>query len=219
MRIQQFTYEADISPAVLWQYSNTQNLLTLITNKQDWLTVNQTEFWENWYNTVFNLSTTTPTLFGVSVWAIILNIPLFVPLNPESPSKPNFGFNAYDPTFPTLENSYLNFGVTITANPGSGNFSTRHSFYELTVQEQQFLLRVRYFQLCNLGDINDINRFFNHLCMNNTIAYTGTIYVLDNLDMTISYVFTTDDFPPDLFSVLTDLDIFPRPAGTLIVPS
>jgi len=218
MRIQDFDFFAiDVEQAVLWQYQNSTNLRQLINNKQSWLFNNQQLFWLLWYDTVFNLCTENPTVFGMVVWSIILNIPVYIPIGEEAPAKPIWGFNAFDPTYPDLINDYKNFGTTIIANPGSGNFSTKGQFSALTVQEQQFLLRLRYFQLCNLGDVNDINQFLNHLCSDNVINYTGTIYVEDNLDMTISYVFTTTDFPTALFTVINDLGVLPRPAGVAIV--
>lgn len=212
MRIQEFDYAQtmDVLPSILWQYENATNLVGLIRAKQAWLDLNHTAFWVTFQNDIFDLTTDNPTLFSVSLWSIILNIPLYVPLNPESPDKPIWGFNQFDPTPPDLLNTYLNFE--------HGNFSTKGTFFILTVQEQQFLLRLRYFQLCNLGDIFDINEFLNYLCETSDIGYTGTIYVIDNLDMTIEYVFTASDFPPNLMSVLTDLDILPRPAGVSIIP-
>lgn len=219
MQIEQFDYaeDMDIAPAVLWQYENAPNLMKLIQNKQTWLDINHSAFWINFQNNIFDLTTDTPNIFGLSVWSIILNLPLFVAINPDDNTKPIWGFNAFDPTFPDLLNTYKNFGDTIILNPGSGNFSTQGSYFTLTVFEQQFLLRLRYFQLSNLGDIIDINQFLNYLCTDNKIQYSGTIYVIDNLDMTISYVFTGNNFPPDLLSVINDLDLLPRPAGVAIV--
>src|ERR1700728_11921 len=219
MKVLEIDYQANMNvlPAILWQYENANNLIALINAKQSWLNTNHSDFWTNFQDNIFTLVTPNPTLFMVSLWSIILNIPLYVPLSPEPDDKPIWGFNAFDPSYPDLENTYLNFGQTITANPGSGNFSTRGTFFELTVQEKQFLLRLRYFQLCNLGDIYDINSFLNYLCIDNTIEYTGTIYVIDNLNMTITYTFTTDDFPPNLLSVIQDLDVLPRPAGVATI--
>ena len=210
MRIQELDYAQtmDVMPSMLWQYENATNLASLIAGKQAWLDINHSGFWINFQNDIFSLATQIPTLFSVSIWSIILNVPLYVPLQPE-PVKPVWGFNAFDPTFPDLENDNQNFE--------NGNFSIRSRFYILTVEEQQFLLRLRYFQLCNLGDIFDINEFLNYLCTTSNIGYTGTIYVIDNLNMTITYTFTTADFPPNLLAVLGDLDILPRPAGVLIV--
>ena len=220
MRIEEFNYtqDMDITPAILWQYENAPNLMKLIQNKQTWLDINHSAFWLDFQQNIFDLTTATPTIFGLSVWSIILNLPLYVQINPDDTDKPTWGFNEASPTPPPdFINSYKNFGDTIALNPGSGNFSTQGSYFTLTIFEQQFLLRLRYFQLSNLGDIIDINQFLNYLCTDNRIQYSGTIYVVDNLDMTISYVFTANDFPPDLLNVINDLDLLPRPAGVAIV--
>lgn len=215
MQIEEFDYaqEMDITPAVLWQYQNANNLLGLIAAKQNWLTTNFTEFWLNYQNNIFDLSTATPTLFQMELWCIILNVPLYVQ-SVDPAGKPIWGFNAYT-SIPTTENSYKNFGDTLTANPGSGNFSVQ-GYYVLSIYEQQFLLRLAYFNLCNLGDINDINSFLNYLCTNNSIGFTGTMYITDNLNMTISYTFTTSDFPANLLAVLQDLNLLPRPVAVAI---
>jgi hypothetical protein len=218
MKIQEFDYSVDLLQAILWQYNDATNLLSLLSKKQSWYNTFQTEFWVNWYNTVFNLATTTPTFFGMAVWSIILQLPLFVPFETEPTDKPLWGFNAYDPTFPDLENTYKNFGL--------GNFSTQGQNFPLTIGEQQFLLRLRYFQLSTLGNIAgiptsttseittySINTFLTYLCATSNIGFTGQMYVIDYLDMTIAYVFTTTDFPYWLLKALIATDILPRPAG------
>lgn len=216
MQIEEFNYaeEMNVLPSILWQYEQAANLKGLVLAKQTWLDANFTGFWLNYQNNIFDLATANPTLFQMSVWCIILNVPLLVNIKDEA-GKPIWGFNhivSGTPPTAVLENSYKNFGDTLSANPGSGNFSIQNG-YVLTLQEQQFLLRLRYFDLCNLGDINDINSFLNYICTNNTIGYTGTIYVVDNLDMTITYTFTTTDFPVSLLAVLKSLDLLPRPVG------
>lgn len=216
MQIEEFNYaeEMNVLPSILWQYEQAANLKGLVLAKQTWLDANFTGFWLNYQNNIFDLSTANPTLFQMSIWCIILNVPLLV--NIKDPSgKPIWGFNEYTASPPATINSYKNFGDTLVANPGSGNFSIQNG-HILTIQEQQFLLRLRYFDLCNLGDINDINSFLNYICTNNAIGYTGTIYVIDNLNMTITYTFTTTDFPVSLLAVLKSLDLLPRPAGVAI---
>lgn len=200
MRIQDFDTSADLTLAILWQYSQATNLLSLINQKQDWYNTNQEDFWDNWYINVFNLQ--TANFFGLSVWAYILNLPLFIPLHPENPDKPNFGFNEVI-TFPTYINTYLNFTVS--------NFSTRGGEIILTLEEQRFILRLRYYQLANRGAIPEINAFLNYLCSTST-GIGGNITVLDNFDMTITYVFY---FQPSfgLKQVLQQYDLLPRPAG------
>lgn len=204
MRIQQFDYSVDLLQAILWQYSSSTNLLSLINQKQDWYTENQTQFWSDWYNNIFNLKTANS--FGLSVWSYILNLPLYLINNPESSDKPLWGFNRLISTSPNvLENTYLNFG--------NSNFSTRGIEIILTPEEQRFLLRLKYFQLCTRGDITDINSFLNYLITTSNIGYTGTVYALDGLNMTMTYVFTNINFPPNLLQLIVDLDVLPRPAG------
>lgn len=237
MNIQTFNYTVDVTESILWQYNKATNLMNLIEQKQAWYDLYQTEFWQNWYNDVFNLLTANE--FGLAVWSIILNVPLYIGFVPEADDAPIWGFNEYDPAYPDLENTYLNFFGTLNGDtPTGANFSTKGQIISLTDEEQRFLLRLRYYQLTTLGSIcsftavdeaaaanaaskgltidytiEDINTFLNYLCETSDIGYSGTIYVLDGLDMTITYVFTANDFPSTLLQVIIDLDILPRPAG------
>lgn len=206
MRIQEFDYNIDILQALLWKYSNTTNLLGLMQGIQSFIDLYQTQFWEDWYNDVFNILTANS--FGLSVWSYILNTPLYLSDQIELPTKPNFGFNAYNPSFPTLLNSYLNFN--------NSNFSTIGTVLTLTEEEQRFLLRLVYYKYSGKLDVISINDFLNYLCSTSNIQYSGTIYVLDGLDMSETYVFTASNFPPNLLQIIQDLDALPRPAGVMI---
>jgi len=201
--IQEFNYNVDLLKAILWQYNESPNLLSLVTSKQDWYNENQSDFWSSWYTNVFDLQ--TANLFGLAVWSIILNTPLYVPFEPEPSDKPIWGFNEYDPSFPDLENTYTNFF--------GGNFSTRGDIIVLNVEEQRFLLRLRYYQLVTRGEVWDINKFLNYLVGSSNIGFTGQMYALDNLGMDMTYVFSNGTFPFDLLELLLSLDILPRPAG------
>lgn len=214
MKIQTFDYSVNLLQAIIWQYDETFALKTLIIEKQSWYDANQSQFWTDWYNNVFNLL--TANAFGIAVWSYILNVPLYINFNPEPSDKPIFGFNSG--SFGSYTNTYLNFG--------NSNFSTRGAILSLTLEEQRFLLRLRYFQLYTAGAISNppalpgtfppltgINNFLNYLVNTSDIGFTGKLYVLDGLDMTMTYVFTTDDFPSELLEVIQKLDIMPRPAG------
>lgn len=218
MRIQQFNnYQTDLLQVILWQYNEATNLLALLNDKQAWYNQYQSQFWVDWYNNVFNLSSPTLNEFGATVWSIILNVPLFIAFfPPENPADSIFGFNAYDPDFPDLLNStnWNFFGETALSDIGANFYAIPD--LSLSLQEQQFLLRLRYFQITNLGDIVDINAFLNYLCLDNLIGFTGQIYIIDNYGMSVTYNFTTDDFPEDLFEAITALDLWPRPAGVAI---
>jgi Protein of unknown function (DUF2612) len=203
--IQEFDYSVNILKSVLWQYNEAPNLLSLLTQKQEWYNLFQTDFWSSWYTDVFNLQ--TANLFGLAVWSIILNVPLYVPYEPEPDDKPIWGFND-NSLYPTLENTYTNFF--------GGNFSSRGDVIILTEEEQRFLLRLRYYQLVTRGEVWDINKFLNYLVNSSNIGFTGQMYALDGLDTSMRYVTTDGTFPDALLDVLLRLDILPRPAGVLI---
>lgn len=214
MNIEEFNFSVDLLQGIIWQYAQAKNLNSIINQKQTWYDTNQSAFWQDWYDDVFNLL--TANAFGISVWSYILNVPLYF-LQPIEPSdKPLWGFND-NSAYPVLENTYLNFGW--------GNFSTRGQNYTLSLEEQRFLLRLRYFQLYTAGALSNaipaagvspsltgINDFLHYLVTTSDIGYLGTIYALDGLDMTMTYVFTGSNFSQDLLGIIQDLDIFPRPA-------
>lgn len=211
MRIEEFNFHVDILASIIWQYNESTNLLSLVNQKQNWYDLYQSDFWTTWYNEVFNLSENQITLFGLAVWSIILDVPLYVPIDPEADTKPIWGFNSIIGAWPTLANSYLNFfGPTSTTD--GANFSTRGQNIILTIPQQRFLLRLKYFNLTTRGDITDINAFLAYLISTSDIGYTGAMYVLDGLNMEIVYVFT-QEFPFQLLAALRELDLFPRPAG------
>jgi hypothetical protein len=238
MNVQGFDFTVDVLQSILWQYNHATNLLSLVDNKQTWLNENQTNFWFNenassdttgngWYQNVFNLL--TANTFGLAVWSILLDIPLFV-TTPQIPNSQIWGFNAYtDDTDTALINNYFNFGNT---SETVSNFSNLNTTITLSNEEQRFLLRLRYYQLVTRGQIlspqalesesntnptpYDINSFLNYLCETSDIDYPGEIYILDNLDMTITYVFTSASFSVALLQAIINLDLFPRPAGVLL---
>ena len=219
MRIQRFNdFQINLLQSILWQYNEATNLLSLLNQKQAWYEKYQSQFWLDWYNNIFNLVSPTLNIFGATVWSIILNVPLFIALTPpENPADSIFGFNAWDPTEPTLlNNTNWNFYGITALNIGANFYPIPD--LSLSIFEQQFLLRLRYFQLTNLGDIVDINEFLRYLCINNLIDYPAneTIYVIDNYTMSITYHFTSPDFPAGLFEAITSLDLWPRPAGVAI---
>src|SRR6185437_5055288 len=109
----------------------------------------------------------TANEFGLAVWSIILNLPLFIGPPPDPPGKPVWGFG----------DNYENFD--------NGNFSNASGgITSLTIDEKRLILRLRYFQLISRGAIPEINAFLNYFFK----AY-GQVYVLDGLDMSMVVVF------------------------------
>jgi hypothetical protein len=189
MSIQAFDFSVDLLKALLWQYNEAERLEALVRKKQEWYDLNQQGFWEDWVRDVFDLRTAND--FGLSVWAILLDIPLTVGSQNDSPTKPIWGFGAYREGF------------------NNGNFASS-SGAALTTEQKRLVLRLRYFQLVNTGSVTEINAFFAYL-----FEPLGVAWVNDGYAMNARYVF---EFPLDsaLEVVLTEFDLLPRPAGVRV---
>lgn len=191
--IQQLDFSIDCLRALLWQYQNAESLQSLVTSKQEWYEENQEAFWTNWIADVFDLRTANQ--FGLIVWGIILDLPLYVN-NPPNPNAPTFGFD---------NSVFMNFN--------RGNFQSRTgSSYQLPIATQRLALQLRYFQLCSSGTVPEINRFLNYVFALYNGSGPGQIFLEDNHDMTQTYHFLFQ-IQADLQYLLQNYDILPRPAG------
>lgn len=185
--IQQLDFNVDLLKAILWQYENADNLKALLEQQQEWITANQTEFWQNWIRDVFDLRTAND--FGLNVWSIILNQPITSNIAPDSGS-PAWGFSV----------DSFNFGY--------GNFiAADGSTYPLPTETARICLQLRYFQLTGSGTVPEINRI-----LKSVFGKYGAAYVVDNLNMTQGYVFTFP-VPSTIKYIFNNFDILPRPAG------
>lgn len=61
----------DLKQCLLWQYQNSANLKSLILSKEQWYQTHHAQFWQDWYDNVFNIDTAND--FGLSVWGQILD--------------------------------------------------------------------------------------------------------------------------------------------------
>lgn len=186
MRIQKINFHTDLLKCVLWQYDNAENLINLIRRQQAWYDSNQASFWENWYRDVFNLDTANE--FGLIIWCIILGLPLFVETRPDAKNKFIFGFDPY----------YYNFD--------NGAFtSEQQAGFTLTNEERRIILKLRYYYLTSKGDLTDINKNLNRI-----FSPLGPVYLIDHLDMSVTYVF--EFIPsPNMLNVLKSFRVLPTP--------
>ena len=172
--IQDFDYSVNILRVILWEYNDAENLIGLLTEKQDFYNTAQRDFWQNWVRDVFDLRTANE--FGLSVWSNILDLPFFSDSEVSPDDYPAWGFDTGD------ENSPVQ-------NFNNGNFaSTSDSFINLDTEQKRLLLRLRYFQLTTDCTVPNINEFGVFLLGNQDV------FVFDNLNMTIRYIFRT--IPP-----------------------
>lgn len=185
--IQQFDFSLNLLQAILWQYTNAQTLQSLLTQKQRWYDVNQQQFWQDWYDDVFNLQ--SANAFGLSVWSIILGLPLFV--NNPAPGD---------------EGAVFGFDTQTGFNFDNGIFGDLNT-YQLPTETARLALQLRYFQLTGSGTVPEVNRMLAFVFQN-----YGRAWLTDNHDMTQTYIF---DFPVtfDLQYLFDNYDILPRPAG------
>lgn len=190
-RVQAFNTSVDGIKALLWQHDNAERLKTLITLKQAWYNNAYTQFWNNWFVDVFNIDTANS--FGLAVWARILNVPLYV-VSPPDENKRAWGFGPSNANF-----NNGNFGNTKANNIG------------LTVEQRRLVIRLRYAQLTSRGAVPETN-----LLLKDLFGSMGSVYMIDNLDMTITYFF---NFQPSrqLLFVLQNFDLLPRPTGVKLL--
>lgn len=187
MRILEVDFQLNLLQAILWEYNDALKLQTLLEQKQNWYNSKYSEFWESWVRDVFDLRTAND--FGLSLWAIILNLPLLASESP-TPSPDIWGVGEFRKNF------------------NNGNFYPYVTDISLTTEERRLLLRLRYFKLVTRNTIPEINEFLAYLWP----GETEKVYVLDGLDMTMTYVFTFA-VTPRLLYILQQYDALPRPAG------
>lgn len=188
MNQQELDYNIDLSMVIPWQKDAALKIKALLDKKNEWYRGNHTEFWSNWERNVFNLKTAND--FGLNVWSIILNLPLYTDDNASPTSYPAFGF--------------AQFGM----NFGHGNFATDSSaFKRLSIEQRRLLLLLRWRNITSNGTMADINQVLYDLL-------DKKVYCLDGLDMTITYIFT-EPLPPIMMTLFRQYDILPRPAGVL----
>lgn len=193
--IQSFDFSLDLLKTILWQYENAPNIKALVTAKQAWYAENQTALFDDYHTDIFNLDTAND--FGLAVWAIVLDAPIVY--NLSGAGSEGWGFGAY------------RFNFT------NGNFQENSgTFYRLSTETARVVLKLRYYKLIGTCTAPAINR-----ALADVFKDYGSVYVVDNLDMTQAYSFSFTP-PTDLRFMLDNYDILPRPAGVgsdyVIVP-
>lgn len=189
--------QRDILSCLLWQHNNAKNLTALLTKKAAWYASNYQDFWKNWFNNVFNLFTCND--FGLTVWSIILDLPIQIAEGTDAVNKPLFG----------LVGSSVQWAQGFGENFNNGNFSMRTGD-DLTPQEKRFLLLLQFFKLNSRAAIPAINAYLSKIIY--LLSDTGAFFAIDNFDMSMTYFF---NFTPrvQLFNALLKYDVLPRPAA------
>src|SRR3982751_5546613 len=135
--IQPINLDVNLLQSILWQYENAPNLQAIVQGEQDWYNVNQIEFWQDFYDNIFNLKTCND--FGLTVWSIILRTPLFIYV--QTDTRLTWGFKQY----------HANFTRSNFASGAGGSIP-------LDTAVSRTILRLRYYQLTLVGAVPEINR-------------------------------------------------------------
>ena len=184
--VQQFNFDANVLQTLLWQYENAPNTKALIQAKQDLWDADFSDFWEHFLTDIFDIK--TANTFGLSVWAIILGVPIVY--NFPGAGVEGWGFGQYRKNFT------------------QGNFQGQTGVnYSLSEATARVVLQLRYYALIGTCTAPAINRMLADI-----FADYGTCYVTDGLDMTHRYVFNFI-LPSDLEYAFNNFDVLPRPAG------
>lgn len=189
MKIQSFDFSVNVLRALLWRHNEAVNLQSLLQNKQNALDELNRDFWESWIDDVFNLETAND--FGLSVWSFILDTPLTVESIEPEPANSNWGFGEFRKNF------------------NNGNFTAFGSSSALNIEEARTVLKLRYYQLVTRGTVPECNKIVDDVFSDNDV------YVIDGLDMTITYVF--DKYISSaLRGAIGNFDLLPRPSAVKV---
>lgn len=185
MRKQLFYLDIDVLSVLPWHKDSAPNLRGLLERSQAWYDKYYTGFWNDWRRDVFCLDTAND--FGLNIWAIILNLPLFVNNTASAPDYPAWGFE-------------------FNRNFDNGNFATSYELArQLTTEQRRQLLKLRWHCITSDGTMHHINTTLK--------AVFGDIcYCLDGQNMTIRYIFV-DPLPLVMVTLLNQYDLLPRPNG------
>jgi hypothetical protein len=194
-------FSVNLLNAILWQYNNAPNVFSLLNRKQTWYNEHQNNFWSNWITNVFDLRTCNQ--FGITVWAIILGIPISIIQGGNGNTTDVWGFGP--DTIGGTPNGNQNFF--------NGNFSaTQTEQYNFTLQEQRIILQLRYRQMIARGTIPEVNKIFADIL----VPVYGSMYLVDQGNMVGRWVIP-GGISAFLSFIFENFDLIPRPAGVKLL--
>jgi len=184
----EINFNFDPRQVLQWRNGQSEKFNAWVGEQFTWIQENYTDFWQNWYTDVLNL--TTANAFGLAVWAIILGMP-----------------NLID----TTENEFI-FRFDNPYNFDNGYFDPNAGSITLSVQELRIALQLRYYKLnCN-GALPQTNEFLNFVF---SPYGAKSVFLFDNamsqvpINLTITYIFK---YPVSvqMLNALRTYDLLPR---------
>jgi hypothetical protein len=204
----------NVSQTYLSQYANSPILTALIESLND--AIDPSVDIDAFYNNVWNIDTATG--YGLDVWGRIVGISRYLQV---SQTGEYFGFKTG-----TTPNPYLpfNFGVFRSARPVTTTYALPDSAYRVLILIKAFAN----IAACNIPTLNQLVRML-FVGLGNTLYVDSSYidptyfavpdrsraYVVDNGDMTMTYVF---DFPLSAVEVaiVNTPGLLPHPTGVAV---
>lgn len=175
----------DVNLTVLSQYANSPVMLQMIAYFSDWLDLGNR--FREFYSLIWNIDTAVG--HGLDVWGRILGVSRVI----QVPSGDYLGFEQQVEAL-TFDHGIWFRGVSLTDSTS------------LTDDAYRILLMAKAALNITDSSIPAINRIL--------LALFGDGYVRDNLDMTMTYVFSVP-LDPVQTSIVFNSGVLPRPCGVL----
>ena len=177
---------------VISQYNQSPTMQTLLYAFNQWLdpTVNLNAF----YNLMWNVDTAQG--YGLDVWGRIVAVNRVLQVQAGGPY---FGFDEA-----TVASAWpFNQGIFYSGQPLTGNYTLSDDGYRTLI-----LVKAAY-NICD-GSIPAINELMAQL-----FGDEGGAYVLDNQNMSMTYVFHFIPSPVEA-AIISQSGVMPRPTGVLV---
>lgn len=181
----------DVWTTIIEQYANSSILCQLITDFASY--VDPTQNFDNFFDLIWNVDTAQG--YGLDVWGRIVDVSRTLHIVVDK----YFGFAEQGLTVGTFGESAFYDGLT----PATSN-------YNLPDDQYRTLIFAKALSNISNGSVPSINQILLNL-----FPHRGNAYVVDNLDMSITYTF---DFILSAIEVaiVTQSNVLPKPTGVSV---
>lgn len=187
MRILEQSDHFKVLSQLMWQDQNNDNYLAYLRIIENLYKKYHSDFWQQWKKDVYDLNTAND--FGLRIWSIKLDVPIFGTNTPDPLDFEAFGFDS---------DEALNFD--------NGSFATdSNEQYKLTTEQKRTILKLRFYQLQSDCNTVSTNKYLASL------FGSGKMYVINNQDMTLS-VISDGSIDSEVLRAIEELDLIPREA-------
>lgn len=179
----------DFDRTIISEFSSSPTLCALITSINEWIDPDAN--FEAFYTNIWNIDSASG--FGLDIWGRIVGINRIVTL--AGPIPPYFGWEEARPSTTGFNQAPFYSGPAVTQNFTLTDEAYRNA---ILVKAAQNITN------CSIPAINQI--------LLNLFPGRGSCYVLDGLNMTLTYVFNFALVPFEV-ALVTTSGVLPKPTG------